>query len=149
MGDPLSTTASIIAVIQLTGAVVGYIHSVASSTKARKTIASEAADTIRLLNEVRSRLEASDPQSNFHTAARQLAISGGPLDQYKAALEILGAPAHGLRKTKNALVRPFIPSSANINANVAATALKIEVLCIDGFILGLAFYQVGNRQCSS
>jgi hypothetical protein len=51
--DPLSTTTSIIAILQLTATFTGYLHDVRNATKEQKRLAEEAANLYGLLTSLR------------------------------------------------------------------------------------------------
>ena len=87
--DPLSATASIIATLQLSSKVLGFLHDVKDAPKDRAKCAVEAAHLNSLLTALRFRLEEGDADTPWYTAVRALAIENGPLDQFKQALEQL------------------------------------------------------------
>lgn len=86
--DPLSVTAGIIAVLQLSVKVLAYLNDVKDASKDRAHCAVEASNMHNLLVNLRFRLEdgGSEP---WYTAVRALAVENGPLDQFKHALETL------------------------------------------------------------
>ena len=87
--DGLSGTASIVAVLKLTGAVIGYLNDVANAPKECQRCAIEASNIQNLLINLRYRLEQGQAGVPWFTAIRALDIENGPLDQYKRALEQL------------------------------------------------------------
>ena len=87
--DPLSVTASIIAVLQLSNKVIGYLNDVKDTSKERVQCAIEAANLHSLLTILRFRLEGANAHSPWYITIRALAIENGPLDQFKQALELL------------------------------------------------------------
>jgi hypothetical protein len=87
--DPLSVTASIIAILQLSNKVIGYLNDVKDASKERAKCAIEAANLYSLLTNLRYRLEDADASTPWSTAVRALAIDKGPLDQFKQTLELL------------------------------------------------------------
>ena len=87
--DPLSVTASIIAVVQLTASVVGYLSDLKNATKDQTRCIIEASNILGLLTSLRFRLEEANEDDPWYTAIRALAVENGPLEQYKAALEHL------------------------------------------------------------
>jgi uncharacterized protein YgfB (UPF0149 family) len=87
--DPLSATASVIAVLQLSGKVVGYLTDVKDASKERAQCAVEASNLHSLLLNLRFRLEGGNAETSWNTAVRALAVENGPLDQFKQALELL------------------------------------------------------------
>lgn len=87
--DPLSATASLIAVLQLSSKVVGYLTDVKDASKERAKCAVEASNLHSLLLNLRFRLEEGNADTPWYTAVRALAVKNGPLDQFKQALELL------------------------------------------------------------
>ena len=87
--DPLSLTASIIAVLQLSAKVLGYLSDVKDASKDHAKCAVEAANAHSLLMNLRFRLEDASADAPWHTAVRALGVENGPLDQFKQALEAL------------------------------------------------------------
>ncbi len=108
--DPLSVTASIIAVLQLSASVLGYLNDVKDAPKDRERCAVYLSSLYGLLVSLRCRLEESSANTPWHTAIRALGVENGPLDQFKQALELLRArlaPKAGLSKVGEALVWKF------------------------------------------
>ena len=108
--DPLSITASIVAVLQLTSTLIEYTSSVKDASKDRAQCANEALNLYNLLFRLRSRLEEANSNERWYAAVRDLAVKDGPFDQYKHALEQLlpkVASASGIKKIGNALLWKF------------------------------------------
>lgn len=87
--DPLSVTASIIAVLQLSAKVLSYLNDVKDASNDRADCAVEASSLYSLLLNLRFRLEGGDASQPWYVAVRALAVENGPLDQFKQALETL------------------------------------------------------------
>ncbi|KAF2008360.1 hypothetical protein BU24DRAFT_360556 [Aaosphaeria arxii CBS 175.79] len=87
--DPLSVTASIIAILQLSTKVLAYLNDVKDASKDRTQCAVEISNLYNLLFNLRARLETGDPEKSWFTALRGLAVENGPFDQFKEALETL------------------------------------------------------------
>ncbi|KAH7382754.1 ankyrin repeat-containing domain protein [Phaeosphaeria sp. MPI-PUGE-AT-0046c] len=87
--DPLSVLASIIAVLQLTNKVIGYLNDVKDASKERARCAVETSNLYSLLTNLRFRLEDEDVENPWFVAIRALAVENGPFDQFKEALELL------------------------------------------------------------
>lgn len=87
--DPLSITASIIAVLQVSATVLGYLNDVKDASKDRARCAVEASDLHSLLVNLRFRLEEEDCHQPWYTSIQALGIRNGPLDQFEQALETL------------------------------------------------------------
>lgn len=108
--DGLSVAASIIAVLQLTAAVIDYLNNVKDAPKHCVRFAIEAANLYNLLVQLKFRLEEGKCNEAWYTAVRALGVENGPLDQYKHALEKLRAKVtsgSGLKKIGNALTWIF------------------------------------------
>ena len=115
--EPISFTASIVTIIQLTGTIVGYLNDVKDAPKDRARCATEASNLFNLLNRLRYRLEDADIAQPWYTATRALAVEGGPFDQYRSALEQLQpkvSSSHGITKIGNALVWKFSKQEVNL-----------------------------------
>jgi len=108
--DPLSITASIVAVLQLTSTLIEYASSVKDASKDRAQCANEALNLYNLLFRLSSRLEEANSNERWYAAVQALAVKDGPFDQYKHALEQLVpkvASASGIKKVGNALLWKF------------------------------------------
>ena len=110
--DGLSNAASIIAVLQLTGAVIGYLNDVKHAPKECQQCTIEASNIQNLLINLRYRLEQRQGQAGdpWFTAVQALNIENGPLDQYKQALEQLRSRLEiqdGVQKVKRQLLWKF------------------------------------------
>jgi hypothetical protein len=108
--DGLSDVASIIAVLQLTGAVIGYLNDVKDAPKECQQCTIEASNIQNLLINLRYRLEQGQAGDPWFTAVRALNIENGPLDQYKQALEQLRSRVEtqdGVQKVKRRLLWKF------------------------------------------
>lgn len=109
--DPLSISASVIALLQLTATVVSFLNDIKSASKDQRQCAVEASNVFALLTNLKYRLEdASQLTDPWYNTVRALAIQNGPLDQYKAALERLLAkatPKTGSRKITSTLLWTF------------------------------------------
>ncbi|OCK74174.1 hypothetical protein K432DRAFT_438081, partial [Lepidopterella palustris CBS 459.81] len=108
--DPLSVTASIIAVLQLSATVLGYLNDVKDASKDRTQCALEMLNLCGLLYKLRDHVDTGDPSQPWYTAVGALAAPNGPLHQFKQALEALQSKmtdGGGLKKVGEALVWKF------------------------------------------
>ena len=115
--DPVSFTASIIAILQLTSTVIGYLNDVTDAPKDRARCATEASNLFNLLTNLRYRLEEADTQQTWYTAIRALAVKDGPFDQYKFALEQLQpkvSPSSGIAKIGSTLLWKFSKQEVSV-----------------------------------
>jgi hypothetical protein len=87
--DALSATASVIAVLQLSSKVLGYLAAVKTSSKEQAQCAIEASNLNTLFMDLKSRLEGGGSSTLPYTAVRALTVENGPLDQFKQVLETL------------------------------------------------------------
>lgn len=87
--DPLSVTASIIAVLQVSGKVLGYLNEAKDASKDRTQCALELLNLSSLLYKLRDYVETGTPSLLWYTAVGALAAPNGPLIQFKQALEAL------------------------------------------------------------
>jgi hypothetical protein len=108
--DGLSAASSIIAVLQLTGAVIGYLNDVKNAPKECQQCTIEASNLQNLLMNLRYRLEEGQAGDPWFTAVRALNTVNGPLDQYKQALEQFQervGTQDGVQKIKRRLLWKF------------------------------------------
>jgi hypothetical protein len=108
--DGLSVAASIIAVLQLTGAVIGYLNDVKDAPKECQQCAIEASNLQSLLINLLYQLNQGQTGDRWYTAVRALNVENGPLDQYKQALEQLRSKVeiqNGIQKVKRRLLWKF------------------------------------------
>jgi len=106
--DPLSISASVIAILQLTSKVIEYLHDVKDAPKDWKQCAIEASNLNSLLIQLKFRLEERSDEA-WYAAVQTLSVEHGPLDQYKHALEQLQSKTRGsgIKKVGNALTWTF------------------------------------------
>ena len=85
--DPLSITASIIAVLQTTKGVISYLTETKDAPKELLKACEEAKNLVILLHELKDLVTGQDSHDQWLRATSGLAVRDGPLDQYKKALE--------------------------------------------------------------
>jgi hypothetical protein len=108
--DPLSVTASIIAVLQLSAKVLGYLNDVKDASKDCMQCAVETSNLYNLLFNLRVHLEEGSLDAPWYTTVQALDVENGPLDQFKQALETLQAKMTDggrLKKAGKALLWKF------------------------------------------
>jgi hypothetical protein len=108
--DGLSVAASIIALLQLTGAVIGYLNDVKDAPKECQQCAIEASNLQSLLINLLYQLNQGQTGDRWYTAVRAFNVENGPLDQYKQALEQLRSKVEiqdGIQKVKRRLLWKF------------------------------------------
>jgi hypothetical protein len=122
---PLSISASVIAVLQLTGEVIKYLHDVKDAPKECRQCTIEASNLYNLLTNLRYRLEDATGDDPWYTALKALNVEDGPFDQYRQALEQLLSRVtiqDGLQKIRKRLLWKFS------KAEVASILARIERL---------------------
>lgn len=87
--DPLSITASIIAVLQLTSKVIEYLDDATDAPKERGRLVTEATNLYSLLMNLKYRLEEGRSNEPWYNAIKSLADPTGPLAQYMTILNEL------------------------------------------------------------
>ena len=110
MSDPLSATASIIAVLQMTATVTQYLKDVKDGADDRMRLRDELRGTVCLLEMLKDRLEDADSSKKWWNAIQWLNIPDGPLQLFKKTLELLIAklmPARGMQKVVHIIKWPF------------------------------------------
>lgn len=108
--DPLSITASIIAVLQVTKGIISYLKETKDAPKELAKVYDEAKNLAILLHELKDSLAGQNSHEPWLRATSELAVCGGPFDQYREAQEILVSKitGHGLRKIGQVLGWKFI-----------------------------------------
>ncbi|KFY52229.1 hypothetical protein V496_08591 [Pseudogymnoascus sp. VKM F-4515 (FW-2607)] len=124
MVDPLSVTASIIAVLQLTATLVSHVNDAKDAPSDQARFAKEAQSLSDLLTKLICRVnEGRDKSEGWYKEVEALGEPDGPLGQYGAALEKLRRKIksrEGLAKIGNVLLWKFIKE------DVASILLQIE-----------------------
>jgi hypothetical protein len=98
--DPLSFTASLIAVLETTAEVISYLNDVRSAPKECAEFAIEASSLYSLLVALKYRLEEGRSNEAWFASVRSLGVKNGPLDQYKEALEHLAGKVSDVSKIR-------------------------------------------------
>jgi hypothetical protein len=107
--DPLSITASIIAVLQVTKGVISCLTETKDAPKDLVKACEEAKKLVILLYELKDLVTGQDSHDPWLRATSGLAVRDGPLDRYKKALETLvpKITGRGLRKVGQMLAWKF------------------------------------------
>lgn len=108
--DPLSLSAGIIAVLQLTGTLLSHLNDMRNMTKDQNQLAVEASNIYSLLVSLRFRVEQSNAHDPWFTAIRNLGMKNGALDQIRGALTHLVAriePSNGAKMLGKQLMWKF------------------------------------------
>lgn len=109
--DPISVSASIIAILQLTGTVIKYLNEVKSVSEDRQVLITEITNMTGFLYLLKGSAEDSQHDSTTLHALSLLNASNGPLNQLKSSLEELASklrPGRGVQKAVKSLAWPFL-----------------------------------------
>ncbi|KAH7111796.1 hypothetical protein B0J11DRAFT_190031 [Dendryphion nanum] len=87
--DPLSVTASIIAILQLSAKVLAYLNDVRDASKDCTQCVVEILNLRGVLFNLKDRVEWGDHTKPWYTAVQAIATKNGTFDQFKEALETL------------------------------------------------------------
>jgi hypothetical protein len=123
MADPVSISASIIAILQLSAQVTQYLKDVQGGSEDRRKLRDEIRSSVCLLEMLRDRLEDAEDGQTWCHSINSLNTPHGPLDQFKQALESLVmrlAPNTRFKQVTQSLAWPFN------KAEVAAALGAIE-----------------------
>ena len=129
--DPVSLTASIIAVLQLTSTLTSYINDARNATKEQAQVAVEASNLYNLLTTLRFRVEGAPSEGPWFNQVKLLGTKNGPLDQFKDILEamIKQLPSSETRhQIKSTLLWKFTKKEVE-NALARMERLKSLVSC--------------------
>lgn len=102
MGDPLSTAASIIAVLQLTSSVIKYINTAKGANKDRKSLRDEIRACEDILNQLKDNADDTDDEEYeaWQKKIKALEAPGAPLGRLKTALNSVDAKLRPKRDTR-------------------------------------------------
>jgi hypothetical protein len=131
MMDPLSMTASIIAVLQLTSTLTNYINEARNATAEQAKVAVEASNLYGLLIALRFRVEEARSDDPWFNQVKLLGTGNGPLDQFKDILETMVNQLSTSRKRdqiKAALLWKFTKKEVE-NALARMERLKSLISC--------------------
>jgi len=108
--DPLSVTASVLAIVRLTNETIQYLNDVKQAPKECQQCVVEASNLLSPLISLRYCAEQAQIGDPWFEELRKLNVRDGPLDQYKQALELLlktVETGNGIRKFKSRLSWKF------------------------------------------
>ena len=108
--DPLSLSASIIAVLQLTKGVISYLNDVRIAYDDRTMILSELQSAQGILYILRDKATQAQQGDTWSTTLLSLCGPKGTLDQFKTTLELLEkklTPSHRRKKIGTTISWPF------------------------------------------
>jgi hypothetical protein len=108
--EGFGVAANVVAILQLTSVVIGYLNDVKNAPKDCQQCTIEASNLQSLLVNLRYRLEQGQTGDPWFTAVRALDVENGPLEQYKEALEQLLSRVEiqdGVQKIKKRLFWRF------------------------------------------
>ncbi|KAI0549032.1 ankyrin repeat-containing domain protein [Xylaria curta] len=108
--EPLSTTTSIIAILQLSSDVVKYIIGATGATKARRNLREEILSCELVLLQLQDHADDPNEGTAWSEKIKTLQGPGLPLDRFGIALRVLKAqlePKKGWEKALTALKWPF------------------------------------------
>lgn len=102
MADPLSITASIIAILDLSSGVLKYLHEVKDAPKERVRLRDDLSSAYLALSMLKERLEETEKDTSSLSSIQLLGGQDGPINRFKRLLEPLSAklmPKDGKMKT--------------------------------------------------
>ena len=109
--DPLSISASITALLQLTSTVILYLNRVKGAPEDRRTILSELASVSGFLYVLQDQADQAKKGNQWSSTLQSLNVPEGPLVQLQRALERLSSrlasPTTGLKKVSKVITWPF------------------------------------------
>jgi len=108
--DPLSISASIVALLQLTETVNQYLDSVKRAPKDRRKVLLELSSVKGMLYILQHQADVAEGDDPWSSTLQSLGLPGGPVSQYKVTVESLASKltsAEGWAKLGKAFTRPF------------------------------------------
>ena len=89
--DPLSVSASIVALLQLTGTVINYLSDVRSGPKELQRVRLEISSLPNILIMLQDQADQAKQGDSFSSTLDSLNVRNGPFDQFRASLERLAS----------------------------------------------------------
>ena len=108
--DPLSGSASVITLLQLTSTVIKYLSDVRDGPKELQRIRLEISSILNILMMLQDQADQAKYGDSLSSSLSALDVPNGPFEQFRAALERLAsklAPVEGWRKFGKAFKWPF------------------------------------------
>jgi hypothetical protein len=108
--DPITAVGlatSIVQLIDATITAIKHLNNVKDAPKDRATPAQEGSSLLALFTDLRYRVEEAGSTGAWLASVRSLGVEGGPLDQFKDAIEELARklkPETGIKKFGKALI---------------------------------------------
>ena len=134
--DPLSISASITALLQVTTAIISYLRDLQDAPNDRMRFTREVADLKILLTLLQSRVKRAKPEDPWFTAV--LALGDGPLDQLKSHLDQLAlklGPPKGLKGIKNRVTWVLNkPEVVDILSKIERTKTLVTLVLADDLL---------------
>jgi hypothetical protein len=116
MADPLSITASIVAVLQITATVTKYLKDVRGGSEDRIRLRDEMRSTVCLLEMLKDRVDDPDTRDICFNEVGLLNAPNGPLIQLRKTLELLVeklVPGSRIQQIAKVLKWPFDKTEIN------------------------------------
>ena len=111
MTDPLSVTASIVALLEFSAKVIGYLNDVKNGSEDRGRILSEIASVNCMLYSLQEKAHEDKHNDTWSSTFNSLNVPKGPLDQIRTALESLSRklapPSTSVKKIRKTMTWPF------------------------------------------
>jgi hypothetical protein len=110
MSDPLSISASVTAILQLTSTVVQYLSDVKGFAEERNRIIEEVSYISGFLYILKDLAERPQGEETWSATVASLNVPNGQLEQFRIVLEQLASklePVRGLKKIGKQLAWPF------------------------------------------
>ena len=108
--DPLSVSASIIALLQLSSTVIGYLSDVKGGPRELQKLRLEVCSILPILSILQDEAEQAKSGGSWSSTLLSLDVPNGPIQQFRVALERLEtklAPVKGWKKVGKAFNWPF------------------------------------------
>jgi hypothetical protein len=115
MSDPLSISASVTSILQLTGTIVQYLNDIKGFTEERNMIIEEVSSISGFLYILKDLAERPQGEKTWSATVTSLNVPNGPLEQFRIVLEQLASklePVRGLKKIGKQLAWPFQKNEA-------------------------------------
>jgi hypothetical protein len=130
--DPLSISASISALLTLSGTVIKYLSAVEQASDTRARLLLEISSARGLLFSLDDLCRQTEMSSGCFMSLKSLSTSDGPFEQFKMALELLAGKLAPVKKVRRALTWIFNQGEVNALLDTIERQKTYYLLALQG-----------------
>lgn len=139
--DPLSVSASIVALLQLTSTVINYLIDVRGGPEELQRVRLEVSSVPKILFMLQDQADQAKQDDSFLSTLGSLNVRNGPFEQFRATLERLAsklAPVKGWRQIRKTLIWPFQKEEIHEILNTIERQKGVFLLTGQNYLIALS-----------